>query len=216
MADDQEALRAIEAEIARLEIAREGLVHKVADRDEPHSGRRFAPDRSGPGRTDDLIQGEIAVPSAIDVFREQREAAEQLHGRVQEISALLDQLRHQVNSLVLNDDLRAMLWQEQDWLTRAQLAVSEVRSFREQDMLRFWPGVIRRWAVALIFALASSAAAGAGYAWWTKPYAAELAAVRGKLAFADFVENRVLTMTSEERRQFEALMVRNGRARKSR
>jgi hypothetical protein len=87
------------------------------------------------------------MPSAIDVFREQQEVAEQLHGRVQEISALLDQLRHQVNSLALNDDLRAMLRQEQDWLTRAQLAVSEVRSFREQDMLPFWPGVIRRWAV---------------------------------------------------------------------
>jgi hypothetical protein len=41
------------------------------------------------------------MPSAIDVFREQREAAEQLHGRVQEIAALLGQVRHQVNSLAL-------------------------------------------------------------------------------------------------------------------
>jgi hypothetical protein len=56
MADDQEALRAIDAEIARLEIAREGLVHEVADRDEPQSGRRFAPDRCEPDRNDDLIQ----------------------------------------------------------------------------------------------------------------------------------------------------------------
>ena len=56
MADDQEALRAIEAEIARLEIAREGLVHEVSDRDEPQSGRRFIPDRSEPDRSDDLIQ----------------------------------------------------------------------------------------------------------------------------------------------------------------
>lgn len=96
------------------------------------------------------------MPSAIDMFREQREAAEQLHGRVQEISALLDQLRHQINSLALNDELRAVLRQEQDWLTRAQLTVSEVRSFREQDMLRFWPGVVRRWTVALVFALASA------------------------------------------------------------
>jgi hypothetical protein len=146
------------------------------------------------------------MPSAIDVFREQREAAGQLHGRVQEISALLDQLRHQVNSLALNDDLRSMLRQEQDWLTRAQLAVSEVRSFREQDMLRFWPGVIRRWAVALVFAVASAAAAGAGYAWWTEPYAAELAALRSRVGFADYVEQRMLTMTPAERRQFDALM----------
>jgi hypothetical protein len=56
MADDREALGAIEAEIALLEIAREGLVHEVADRDEPQSGRRFAPDRSEPDRGDDLIQ----------------------------------------------------------------------------------------------------------------------------------------------------------------
>jgi hypothetical protein len=73
-----------------------------------------------------------------------------------------------------------VLWEEQDWLTRAQFAVSEVRSFRERDMLRFWPGGIRRWTVALVFALAS-AAAGAGYAWWTKPYAAELRALRSRL-----------------------------------
>jgi hypothetical protein len=146
------------------------------------------------------------MPSAIDMFREQREAAEQLHARVQEISALLDQLCHQVNSLARNDDLRAVLRQEQDWLTRAQLAVSEVRSFREQDMLRFLPGVMRRWTIALIFALASAAVAGAGYAWWTKPYAAELASLRSQVEFARFVEHRVLTMTPAERRQLDALM----------
>ena len=80
------------------------------------------------------------MPSAIDVFREQRETAEQLHGRVQEIAALLGQVRQQVTALALNEDLRAVLREERDWLTRAQLAVSEVRSFREQEMLRFWPG----------------------------------------------------------------------------
>ena len=79
------------------------------------------------------------MPSAIDVFREQQEAAEQLHGRLQEISALLGQVRQQVRALALSEDLRRVLRDEQDWLTRAQLAVSEVRSFREQDMLRFGP-----------------------------------------------------------------------------
>jgi hypothetical protein len=128
---------------------------------------------------------------------------------VQEISALLEQVRQQANALALNDDLRAMLRQEQDWLTRAQLAVSEVRSFREQDMLRFWPGVFRRWSVALIFAIGSAAAAGAGYGWTTKPYAAELAALRSKVGFADFIEHRLLTMTPAERRQFDALMRAN-------
>ncbi len=146
------------------------------------------------------------MPSAIDVFREQLEAAEQLHARVQEISAPLEQVRQKVNALALNDDLRTMLQQEQDWLTRAQLAVSEVRSFREQDMLRFWPDVIRRWAAALLFALASATAGGAGYAWWSKPYAAELAALRSRVEFATFVEHRVLTMAPAERREFDRLM----------
>ena len=148
------------------------------------------------------------MPSAIDVFREQREAAEQLHGRVQEIAALLGQVRQQVTALALNEDLRAVLREERDWLTRAQLAVSEVRSFREQDMLRFWPGVLRRWIVALVFALASAAAAGAGYAWWAKPHASELEALRSRLQFATSVEDRVLAMTPAERRQFDRLMKR--------
>jgi hypothetical protein len=56
LADDQEALRAVEKEIARLEMAREGLVRDVSDRDEPQSGRRFTPDRSEPDRDDDLMQ----------------------------------------------------------------------------------------------------------------------------------------------------------------
>ena len=98
---------------------------------------------------------------------------------------------------------RAVLRQEQDWLTRAQLVVSEVRSFREHDMLRFWPGLMRRWTIAVIFALASAAVGGAGYAWWTKPFAGELASLRSRAEFATFVEHRVLTMTPAERRQFE-------------
>lgn len=146
------------------------------------------------------------MPSAIDVFREQREAAEQLHARVQEISALLDQVRQQVNALALNEDLRTMLRQEQEWLTRAQLAVAEMRSFREQDTLRFWPGVVRRWVVAFAFALASAGAAGASYAWATKPYAAEIEALRTRMEFVEFVEHRVVTMTPAERRQFDTLM----------
>jgi hypothetical protein len=56
MADDQEALRAIEGEIARLEVAREALMHEVSDRDDPPAGRRFTLDRSEPDRSDDLIQ----------------------------------------------------------------------------------------------------------------------------------------------------------------
>ena len=56
IADDQEALRTIEEEIAGLQITRDGLVLELSDHDEPHSGRRFAPDRSERDRSDDLMQ----------------------------------------------------------------------------------------------------------------------------------------------------------------
>ena len=56
MADNQEALRVIEGEIARLEMAREGLVRELTDRDEPQAGRRFTPDRTEFDRGDDLMQ----------------------------------------------------------------------------------------------------------------------------------------------------------------
>jgi hypothetical protein len=55
------------------------------------------------------------MPSAIDVFREQREATEQLHGRLQEIVSLLGQVSQQVNALALNEELRTVLREEQDW-----------------------------------------------------------------------------------------------------
>lgn len=146
------------------------------------------------------------MASAIDVFREQREAADQVHERLAEISQLVGQLRQQVSALAMNEELRKVLREEQDWLRTAQLAVSEVRSFREEEMTRFWPGVLGRWTLALVFALASAAAAGASYARGTKPYAAELDSLRSRVAFADFVEHRMLTMTPAERRQLDALM----------
>jgi len=65
---------------------------------------------------------------------------------------------------------------------------------------------VRRWALALGFALISAAAAGASYAWVSRPYDAELAALRSRAEFTELVERRVLAMTPAERRQFDALM----------
>jgi MobA/MobL family protein len=56
LVEEQEALRAIEAEIAQLETAREALTHDTSDRDEKRSGRGFNRDRSEPDRGDDLLQ----------------------------------------------------------------------------------------------------------------------------------------------------------------
>lgn len=146
------------------------------------------------------------MPSALDTFRAQREAADGVYGRLQEVSELLKQVRQQVDVLAHNEELRAVLQGEQSWLERAERTVAEVRAWRELEARGFWPGVVQRWIVALGFAVVSAGAAGAGYALVTRPAAADLAALRGRMDFVEFVEHRVVTMTPAERRQFDALM----------
>ena len=143
------------------------------------------------------------MPTALDTFRAQREAAEGVYARLTEVSHLLRDLRGQADALVQNNELRAVLQREQSWLDQAQRTIEEARRWRELEMRRFWPGVWRRWMLALVFALASAAAAGAGYAAGTRPWTAELTALRARTDFADFVEHRVVTMTPGERRQFD-------------
>jgi hypothetical protein len=146
------------------------------------------------------------MPNALDTFRAQREAAEQVHARLMEISELLARLQDEVEAVTSNTELRALLRQEQTWLERLQLTIADVRQFREQERLRFWPGVWRRWVLALAFALAAAAAAGAGYAWTTRPYAEELAELRSRVQVADAIARRTMTMSPAERRQFDTLM----------
>lgn len=62
-------------------------------------------------------------------------------------------------------------------------------------MRRLRPAVVRRWALALIFALASATGAGVGYAWAVRPYQAELTALRARMEFTELIEHRVLAMT---------------------
>lgn len=146
------------------------------------------------------------MASALETFRAQQEAANGIYERLQQVSALLGQLRTQVEVLARNEGLKRLLEREESWLAQAQRTIVEVRHWREREAQRFWPGVARRWAVALAFAWASAAAAGAGYALVTKPYAAELATLRSQAEFADLVQRRVVAMTPAERRQFDALM----------
>ena len=146
------------------------------------------------------------MPNALDSFRAQREAADQVHARLTEVAVLLDRLRTQVEAVAGNAELRAVLRDEQAWLARTQDVLVRVRHFREEEMLRFWPAVWRRWVLALAFALASASAAGAGYAWATQPQAAELELLRSRSELADAVAQRLTTMTSSERRQFDSLM----------
>lgn len=153
------------------------------------------------------------MPNALDVFREQREAAGLVYARVRELSELLGRVGEQVDAVVRNDELRQLLRDEQRWLAEAQRTVSEVRLWREQERTRFWPAMWRRWLVAVMFALVAAWAAGAGYAWAVRPYASELADLRSRAAFADAVERRISVLSSVQRRQVETLLGLSNRSR---
>src|SRR5262245_8387138 len=103
------------------------------------------------------------MANALDAFRAQKEAADQVHARLTEVAALLNRRHLQVDGLVTTE-LRDALREEQSLLTRAQETIAAARHFREQEMRRFWPSIWRRWAVAVVFAIAAIATAAAGYA----------------------------------------------------
>jgi hypothetical protein len=146
------------------------------------------------------------MSNALDAFRAQREAVEQVHARLTEVADVLRRLQDQVDALAENKRFRDLLKDEHQWLDRAERMIGQVRALREQERRRFWPAVWRRWAVATTFALAAAAAFGAGYGWASRPYQAELVSLRSRVEFLDFVAQRVITMTPGERRQFDALM----------
>jgi hypothetical protein len=144
--------------------------------------------------------------NALDAFRAQREATESLQAQLSVISAGVATLHQQIAALALNDELKALLRDEQGWLAQAEHTIGEVRRWREREMRAFgWP-LVWRWVLACGFALASTTLAGAGYAWVTHPYAAEIATLRPRAESADRIERRLLTMTPADRRQFERLM----------
>src|SRR5260221_12151552 len=146
------------------------------------------------------------MANALDTFREQRLAAGQVYAALKESSELIRGLHDHVNALTGIDELKTLLQEENRWLHEAELVVSEMRRLRDDEVRRLRSAMIHRWALAWIFALASAAAAGVGYAWWTRPYQAELAALRSRMDLAEFVEHRAMTMTPAERRQFDSLM----------
>ena len=123
-------------------------------------------------------------------------------------------MQSQVNALTHVDELKSLLQQEARWLNEAQRIVSEARRLRDDEVRGLRLATIRRWALGLIFSLASAAAAGAGYGWVTQPYQAELRALRLRTDFAELVERRALTMTPVERKQFDALMKWNPSAKR--
>ena len=93
------------------------------------------------------------MTNALDAFREQRAAAGQVYAVVRETAALMSELQTQVKALSRMDELKALLQQEERWLRETERVVAEVRRLREEEMHRLRPAVVRRWALALVFAL---------------------------------------------------------------
>ena len=84
------------------------------------------------------------MSSALDAFRAQREAAEQIHGRLADVADLLRAIRSATNAIAQDERLRTLLQEEQTWLLRTQDLIRQVQHFRESEASRFWPAVWRR------------------------------------------------------------------------
>jgi hypothetical protein len=146
------------------------------------------------------------MPSALDTFRAQQEAADAVYARLLDVGRLVADLRQQADALQPTDELKHLLEREERWLREARQAVTEVQRWREDEAHRFWRGVVARWLVAAVFAIAAAAAAGASYAAFSRPYESELEQLRNEAALGRFVEQEALKMSAAERKQFDALM----------
>ena len=144
--------------------------------------------------------------SALDTFRAQQEAVDAIYARLRDVAGLLAELRKQTDTLQRTDELKQLVVREERWLAEARQTVIEVQRWRENDARLFWRGFVVRWLVAAMFAVVAAAAAGGGYATFTKPYERELEQLRDQAAFGRSVEQRALSMSATERRQFDELM----------
>jgi hypothetical protein len=144
--------------------------------------------------------------NALDVFRAQQQAVDDLHSRLTEVAALLSDLKKEVAVLGVSDDLKHTLEAEHAWLARLHDLLGDVQSWRGCEFRRMRRTMLWQWGLVITFALAASAASGAGFLWASQPYASELASLRSEAKFAEFVERRVAQMTALERQQFERLM----------
>ena len=146
------------------------------------------------------------MSSAIEMFRAQRQEAEQVHTKLMEVTDVLRDVAGQMQAVARDDEFRTLLSEERVWLERSTQLVSELRRLREAEMAQFWPWVWRRWAMVMVLSAATAFGGVAGYVWAMRPHAAELAEARQQAAWAASLAQRVLKMTPNERRQFDALM----------
>jgi hypothetical protein len=147
--------------------------------------------------------------NALDEFRAQREAVEEVQRRLADVTNLVRALREQATALAQDEGLRELLRNEETWLRRAEDVIRAGAYARDCELQRFWPAVWRRWAVAILLAVVIAFAAGAGYVWADKPYRAELANLRDAAEFGNTIARQVFRMSPAERKQFDALVTTN-------
>lgn len=143
------------------------------------------------------------MSGALDAFRSQREAVDDLRARVEEIGRMIAAVSAQVDTVARDPALRDVLNAERTWLAQTEQVLEQVRRFREDQMQRFWPAVWRRWAIAAMLSVVSAFACGAGYRWATTE---EVEDLRARAQIGDLVAQRLAHMTPPERRQFDTLI----------
>ncbi len=129
------------------------------------------------------------MSSALEEFRAQKTVVDQIHAEVKETAERLSAIRAQIDAVANNPFLRELLRDERAWLDGMRRALAEVRTFREHEMTRFWPGGWRRWAVAVVFALAATAAFGARNVWSNRACETEVASLRFRVEVLDAVRH---------------------------
>ena len=146
------------------------------------------------------------MSSALETFRAQREAAEQIEAKLKEISQLLRNVEERIQAVGRDDQFRRLVSDEQLLVSRSSELLNQLRWHRETEIARFWPWVWRRWALVVLLALLTLFGAGAGYVWAVSPYATELAAAREQAAWAGSLRQRIARLTPAERKQFDMLI----------
>lgn len=146
------------------------------------------------------------MPNALDMYRAQQTAANEVHAKLSEVATLVQRVRVEINALAQDHRVQKVLRQELTWLEQAERTVKEVQRWRDLEAYRFWPGVVYRWAFAFAFALFAVWASSAGYAWMHHDADGQLAILRSRAQMMDIIEQRAATLTPAQQRQLTALI----------
>jgi hypothetical protein len=77
------------------------------------------------------------MTNALDVFREQQDAARQVHAQLVEVAVLIERLQTEVAGIANDRELREVLREERLWLEAAQRATDDARQWRIEEQRRY-------------------------------------------------------------------------------